>query len=88
MKEAQGVVVSAKMRRTVVVRIEQRVEHPRFKKYIIQRTKVKARDDVGCKEGDVVSMAHTRPVSKEVRWRILRVEGKRSLPDALPEGTS
>lgn len=88
MKEARGMVVSAKMTKTVVVRIERLVQHPKFKKYIVQRTKLKARDEVGCKEGDIVDIASTRPVSKEVNWRVIRVVGKKAKPESAVEVSS
>ena len=85
MKEARGMVISAKMQKTVVVRVERLIQHPKFKKYVVQRTKLKARDEIGCKEGDIVDIASTRPISKEVNWRIIRVVGKKAKPDAAVE---
>jgi small subunit ribosomal protein S17 len=88
MKEARGMVVSAKMKKTVVVRIERLIQHPKFKKFIVQRTKLKARDEIGCKEGDIVDIASTRPVSKEVNWRVVRVVGQKAKPEAAVEVAS
>jgi len=88
MKEARGMVVSAKMKKTVVVRIERLVQHPKFKKYIVQRTKVKVRDEIGCHEGDVVDIASTRPISKDVHWRVIRVVGQKAQPEAAVEVAS
>lgn len=85
MKEAEGIVVSAKMAKTVVVRIERLIQHPKFKKYVVQRTKLKARDDKGCKAGDIVRVVSTRPISKEVRWRVVEVLGQKTMPDAAGE---
>jgi len=85
MKEARGMVVSAKMKKTVVVRIERLVQHPKFKKYVVQRTKLKARDEIGCHAGDVVDIASTRPISKDVHWRVIRVVGKKAQPEAAVE---
>ncbi len=79
MKQQRGVVVSAKMTRAVVVRMEQLVQHPVYKKYVMKRTNVKARDELKCHEGDVVSLAETRPQSAGIRWRIVRVLGRRAL---------
>ena len=85
MKEARGMVVSAKMTKTVVVRIERLVQHPKFKKYIVQRTKLKARDEIGCHEGDIVDLSSTRPISKDVHWRVVRVVGQKAKPEAAVE---
>ncbi len=77
MTNTQGVVISAKMKKTVVIRLEQLVQDPRYKKYVVQRTRIKARDELGCKEGDVVALEQTRPLSRDIRWRVLRVLGRR-----------
>jgi len=82
MKEARGMVVSARMSKAVVVRIERLVQDPVYKKYITKRTKVKARDEIGCREGDVVAIVPTRPLSKDIRWRVVRVLGRKALPEA------
>ena len=87
MKQQQGVVVSAKMTKAVVVRMEQLVQHDVYKKYIVKRTKVKARDELKCREGDVVALAETRPFSSGIRWRVVRVIGRRALSageEAMP----
>ncbi len=88
MKEAQGMVVSAKMNKTVVVRLEKLVQHPILKKYVVQRTRIKARDEKGCHEGDIVRIASTRPLSKQVSWRVIEVVGRRTLADAPVEAGS
>jgi len=85
MKEAQGIVVSAKMKKTVVVRVERLVQHAKFKKYVVQRTKFKARDEIGCHEGDVVVVAATRPISRDVHWRVVKVVGQKARPEAAVE---
>lgn len=70
-KVRQGVVVSDKMDKTVVVLVERVVQHPSYKKYIRQRKKYKAHDpDNRCHIGDHVSIVETRPLSKEKRWRV------------------
>lgn len=79
MKAAQGVIIGAKMKKTVVVRLERVVQDRRYKKYVLQRTKVKARDELGCQEGDVVALEQTRPLSRDIRWRVVRVVGRRAM---------
>ncbi len=70
-KVRQGIVVSDKMDKTVVVLVERLVQHPMYKKYIRQRKKYKAHDpDNRCRIGDQVSIVETRPLSREKRWRV------------------
>jgi len=73
-KVRQGRVVSDKMQRTVVVAIERLVEHPLYGKRMKQTTRFHAHDqDNECREGDVVEIMETRPLSKTKRWRVTRV---------------
>jgi len=67
-----GTVVSAKMAKTIVVRIDRRIAHPKYGKYYTMSTKLKAHDEKAvAKVGDVVEIEETRPLSKEKRWRYL-----------------
>lgn len=69
-----GVVVSNKMDKTVVVRVEQRVLHPLYKKHVVRRKKFMAHDEHNeCQEGDVVRIMETRPLSKRKRWRVVEI---------------
>jgi small subunit ribosomal protein S17 len=62
------------MQKTVVVAIERLVEHPLYGKRMKQTTRFHAHDqDNECKEGDVVEIMETRPLSKSKRWRVTRV---------------
>jgi len=68
----QGTVVSDKMEKTVVVEVERVKEHPRYKKRYKVHKKYKAHDEKGeYKEGDVVVIEETRPISKDKRWRVI-----------------
>lgn len=68
-----GVVVSDKMDKTVVVRVERRVKHPLYKKYVRRHKKYYAHDPKNeCKVGDVVEIIESRPLSRLKRWRVLR----------------
>ena len=68
----QGVVVSDKMEKTVVVNVERRFKHPLYKKYIKRSKKYVAHDETNaCKEGDVVSIRECRPMSKRKRWEVV-----------------
>lgn len=73
-KSRQGVVISDKMDKTVVVLVEQFVQHPVYKKFIRKRKKYKAHDPENrCRIGDQVSIVETRPLSREKRWRVQSV---------------
>jgi small subunit ribosomal protein S17 len=86
MTVVRGTVISARMTKAVVVRLERMVQHPEYGKYLRQRSRVKARDLLGCREGDVVELASTRPLSRDIRWRVVRVVGRR-LADVRSEGS-
>ncbi len=76
-KVRQGLVVSTKMEKTVTVLIERRTAHPLYKKQIKVSKKYLAHDEEGiCREGDVVEIMETRPLSKNKRWRVTRVVKK------------
>ena len=69
----EGVVVSNKMQKTVVVKVERKKMHPLYKKIIKVFKKYKAHDEHNqCKEGDKVLIIETRPLSKEKRFRVLK----------------
>lgn len=73
-KTRVGVVVSDKMDKTVVVAVENLVQHPLYKKTIKRTTKFKAHDEKNeCKVGDKVLIMETRPLSKEKRWRVVEI---------------
>jgi small subunit ribosomal protein S17 len=72
-KTRQGVVFSNKMEKTVVVKIERRVQHPLYGKVVLRTKKFKAHDTLGCDVGDRVEIMETRPISKEVRWRVSQI---------------
>ncbi len=70
----EGVVVSDKMQKTIVVMVERMVEHPLYKKRVKVRKKYKVHDEKEvAKVGDRVRFIETRPLSKEKRWRLLEV---------------
>ncbi len=70
-KVREGVVVSDKMDKTVVVAVQRLVKHPRYTKYLKRRAHYKAHDEKNrCRVGDRVLIAETRPLSKEKRWRV------------------
>ena len=73
-KTRQGLVVSDKMDKTVVVAIERRVPHPVYGKMVTKTTRLKAHDEVNsAKVGDIVRIVETRPLSKDKRWRLVEI---------------
>ena len=73
-KVRQGLVVSDKMDKTVVVAIERRVPHPIYGKMVTKTKRLKAHDEANsAKVGDTVRIVETRPLSKDKRWRLLEI---------------
>lgn len=73
-KTRVGKVVSDKMDKTIVVAVEDRVQHPLYKKIIKRTYKLKAHDENNeCGIGDRVRVMETRPLSKEKRWRLIEI---------------
>lgn len=69
-----GKVVSNKMDKSITVLIERKVRHPLYGKQIRRSTKIKAHDENNvCKEGDVVRIIETRPISKTKSWKLVDV---------------
>lgn len=69
-----GKVLSNKMDKTVVVLVERQFAHPIYKKIIKRKTKFKAHDETNdCREGDVVRIMETRPISKDKCWRVTEI---------------
>lgn len=73
-KTRNGTVVSNKMDKTIVVAVMDSVRHPLYKKIIKRTVKFKAHDENNeCNIGDRVTIMETRPLSKEKRWRLVKV---------------
>ena len=73
-KERLGKVISNKMTKTIVVRVERRFPHPQYKKVITQYNKFYAHDEKSeAKVGDRVRIQECRPLSKTKRWRLVEV---------------
>ena len=76
-KTRVGKVVSDKMDKTVVVIVEDRVAHKKYKKIIKRTYRLKAHDENNeCKVGDTVKVMETRPLSKDKRWRLVEIMEK------------
>jgi small subunit ribosomal protein S17 len=72
-KTRTGLVVSSKMQKTVVVRLDRRLAHGLYGKQISRSKKVAAHDELGAKSGDLVRIVETRPLSKTKRWRVVEI---------------
>ena len=73
-KTREGLVVSDKMHKTVVVAVEDRVQHPLYKKTLRRTNKLKAHDEQNaCGVGDRVLLMETRPLSTTKRWRVVEI---------------
>ena len=73
-KTVDGIVVSDKMEKTIVVAIKQLVLHKEYKKYVRETKKYHVHDERGeANEGDTVRIVETRPLSKKKRWRLQSV---------------
>lgn len=76
-KEKQGVVVSNKMEKTVVIKVASYNPHPKYKKIIESNKNYKAHDEQNiCSEGDVVKIIESKPISGGKRWSVLEVVEK------------
>jgi len=84
-KIKEGLVVSDKMDKTVVVAVETWKVHPLYKKGMRVTKRYKAHDkDKTCKVGDRVRIVETRPLSKDKRWRVAEVISKKEGAEAKP----
>lgn len=69
-----GMVTSDKMDKSIVVMVERLVKHPLYKKYIKRRSRFMAHDERNeAREGDIVLIEETRPISKRKRWRLVKI---------------
>jgi small subunit ribosomal protein S17 len=73
-KTRVGVVVSDKQQKTVIVAVERRVAHPLYGKQVVRTRRYYAHDEENsAKQGDIVRIAETRPLSKTKRWRLVEI---------------
>ncbi|KKQ89698.1 30S ribosomal protein S17 [Candidatus Curtissbacteria bacterium RIFCSPHIGHO2_12_41_11] len=68
-----GIVVSGKMQKTVVVKVSTKVKHRLYKKLITKTKKFKAHDEIGVKIGQKVKIIETRPISKDIHFKVVEV---------------
>lgn len=85
-KSLSGVVVSNKMAKTIVVRVDNLAAHEKYQKIYTKSSKFHAHDEKGqAGIGDEVTIVETRPLSKTKRWRLLSVDKKNIEGTAAPE---
>ncbi len=80
--EKIGVVVSAKMQKTVVVAVERQVRHALYHKIVRRTSTFMAHDELGAQAGDTVRIVETRPLSRHKRWRVREIVKKATLTAA------
>lgn len=81
----QGVVASAKMDKTIAVRVERTYAHPKYGKFVRSHKKYIAHDEQNsAQEGDTVELVAIRPLSKSKRWRLSRIVDTSALGGAAP----
>src|SRR5437764_1170290 len=71
-----GTVSSDKMQKTVVVRVDRQVRHPKYRRYVRRTSKFMAHDELGATIGDRVRIVETRPLSTKKRWRVVEIVQK------------
>src|SRR4026207_418598 len=71
-----GAVVSDKMQKTVVVRVDRLVRHTKYRRYVRRTSKFMAHDELGATVGDRVRIVETRPLSARKRWRVVEIVQK------------
>jgi len=71
-----GTVASDKMQKTVIVRVDRQVLHPKYRRYVRRTSKFMAHDDLGATIGDRVRIVETRPLSAKKRWRVVEIVQK------------
>ena len=71
--EKIGIVSSDKMEKTIVVRVDRLVQHPKYRRYVRRTSKFMAHDEKGAQIGDKVRIIESRPLSARKRWRVVEI---------------
>ncbi len=71
-----GLVTSDKMTKTVVVRVDRLIKHPKYRRYVRRKKQFMAHDEIGAAIGDKVRIVETRPLSARKRWRVVEIVQK------------
>ena len=81
-RSIEGIVVSDRMDKTITVRVERLLKHPKYKKYIRRHVKYHAHDEANdANVGDTVELMESRPLSKTKRWRLVSVKERAALSE-------
>jgi len=79
-KEKVGIVISNKMQKTIVIKVENKYSHPIYSKTMIKTRKYLVHDEIGeCNIGDQVLIQECRPLSRRKRWKLAKIISKSSL---------
>ncbi|MGE4234527.1 MAG: 30S ribosomal protein S17 [Bacteriovoracia bacterium] len=85
-RRLRGLVVSTKMQKTIVVKVDRHVKHSRYAKYLLRSKKYLAHDETSqAKQGDMVEIIESRPLSKSKRWALREVLKRSTLAEAAGE---
>jgi small subunit ribosomal protein S17 len=87
-RRLQGVVISNKMQKTVIVEISRTFRHPLYQKVIHTVSKMKAHDELNCQVGDAVQIIESKPISRTKRWAVEKIIGKQEIREEIPQDTS
>ncbi|HEX8472454.1 MAG TPA: 30S ribosomal protein S17 [Pyrinomonadaceae bacterium] len=74
--EKVGIVASDKMQKTVVVRVDRLIKHPKYRRYVRRTSKFMAHNETDATIGDKVRIVETRPLSARKRWRVIEIVQK------------
>ncbi|MGI9106662.1 MAG: 30S ribosomal protein S17 [Pyrinomonadaceae bacterium] len=74
--EKVGIVASDKMEKTIIVRVDRLIKHPKYRRYVRRTSKFMAHDETGATIGDKVRIVETRPLSARKRWRVVEIVQK------------
>ncbi len=85
MRKLKGTIVSNKMQKTVVVKIDRLKTHQKYQKRFLVSKKYKAHADAEFAVGDIVIIQETRPLSKEKRWKVVEKVGSAIVPETVDE---
>ena len=77
-RRLQGVVISDKMTKTVVVGISRTTRHPLYRKVIHSLSKMKVHDEMDCQVGDLVEIIESKPVSRTKRWAVEKIISRKN----------
>ena len=80
-RSLKGKVVSAKMEKTITVAVDTKKTHPIYRKKYTQTQKFMAHNEIGAKEGDFVVIEESSPISKNKKWKAVKVISEKQLED-------